>query len=253
MRRWQPILTLGFLLGALLFLLPAGLEQAAGQTQTEDGRSLRTISVSGTGQAAARPDVAVIRVGVETEAEEASAALTQNSERMQAVVEALQEAGLPPEDIQTQTVQLQPRHQEGPPQPGIEPARGSPGPPELVSYRAVNIVEARIRDLGELGQLLDSAVQAGGNRVEGIRFEVSDPAQLLEEARAAAWEDARGKADQLVELAGAELGEVWSIREFSSTPRPVSSGMMQEAAMAVPIEPGSQTIEVRLEVTWLLP
>lgn len=242
-RYWITIIGLGLLLGPTILLLQTGPGRAAGQEQTETNRSMRTISVSGAGQAEARPDVAVIRLGVETQAEEANTALTQNNQQMQNLMAALQEDGLAAEDIQTQTVQLRPRYQE--PEPGSQP--------ELAGYTATNIVEVRVRNLAELGPLLDRAVQAGGNRVEGIRFEVSDPGQLLEQAREAAWNDAQAKADQLVELAGTELDEVWSIREFSNAPRPVRSEMMQESIAAAPIEPGTQTIEVRLEVTWLLP
>lgn len=243
---WQSILiTLGIILAAA-FLLQANFDPAGAQ-ETADTPSQRTVSVSGTGQAEIRPDMAVIRLGVQTDAEQAADALSQNSQQMQAVIETLQEAGVAAEDIQTQQVQLQPRYQE--PQPGPQQARG-----ELAGYSATNIVQVQVRNLDNLGQLLDTAVQAGGNRIEGIHFEVSDPGEAVEQARTAAWEDAQAKAEQLVDLAGAELGVAWSIREFTNIPRPAGRGgpMMEAAAAAPPVEPGSQTIEVRLEVTWLL-
>jgi uncharacterized protein YggE len=224
-------------------LLPAALPKLQAQEEMEDDSAQRTINVSGTGRVSTQPDVAVVRLGVETEAEEAAAALEQNNTQMQAVMAALEEAGVAAEDIQTHVVRLNPRYEE--------PAQGATV--ELVGYRATNLVEVRTQDLDTLGELVDAAIQAGGNRVEGIQFEVSDPSDLLDQAREAAWNDALDKAEQLVDLSGAELGDVMTISESSRTPRPVVDAAMgaREAAQ-VPIAPGTQTIEVDVHVTWFL-
>jgi uncharacterized protein len=90
--------------------------------------------------------VAVITIGVETNAEEASTALAQNNEQMQALLDTLQSAGVVEEDIQTQTVQLCSPNLE-PMQPTLPPAEtGSTEQPPSTGYRAVNLVEAQIRD-----------------------------------------------------------------------------------------------------------
>lgn len=170
----------------------------------------------------------------------------QNNEQMDAVMHALREAGLPAEHIQTQTVRLSPRYETPPRGAGAADER------ELIGYRATNVVEARSEDLAAVGQLLDAAVQAGANRIEGLRFEVSDPAPFLERAREAAWEDAEGKAQQLADLAAAELGEVLSINESTTVPRPVGLGGAIEREAAVPIEPGTEEIRLDLQVTWSL-
>ena len=219
----------------------------ASNDDVDDGVDLRprTLNVSGTGQASGQPDVAVVRLGVETEAEEAAAALSQNNEQMQALIDALQTAGIAEEKIQTQVVQLQPRYEQPDPQ--------GQGTPQLAGYRATNLVEVRVEDLSSLGELLDTAVQAGGNRIENIRFEFGDPADLQDQAREAAWNDARHKAEQLAELAGAELGEVMTITETSRTPRPaVEPALGVQAEAHVPIQPGTQTMEIDIQVTWIL-
>ena len=227
-----------------LLVLQAGCSPATGQLQTADEAEQRTLSVSGSGVVSAAPDEVVLRLGVETTAETASEALSQNSEQMAAVVSSLDEAGVPPENIQTQTVELRPRYETPEREPGQ--AQGQ----ELIGYVASNIVEARTDDLDAVGQLLDAAVGAGANRVEGLRFEVSDSGELLTQARDAAWQDVETKATQLATLAGVELGDVLSINESTSTPRPVARGVEMEAA--VPISPGTEEIRVDLQVTWLL-
>jgi hypothetical protein len=242
--RWKTIVLLVAALGTMV-VSQAGCSPATAQIKTLSEEQ-RTVSVSGSGTVSAPPDEVVLRLGVETMAETASEALSQNSEQMEAVIAALTEAGEPQENVQTQTVQLRPRYET--PQRETGPAEER----ELVGYVASNIVEARTSDLEAVGRLLDEAVQAGANRVEGIRFEVSDPGELLDQAREAAWQDAENKAQQLATLAGVELGEVLSINESTTAPRPVGLGGAVEREAAVPIEPGTEDIQVDLQVTWSL-
>jgi uncharacterized protein YggE len=244
MRRELRIATILTSLLACALLIPVVSPGLAVQEEMGDDSPERTINVSGNGQVSAQPDVAMVTLGVQTEAEEAAEALTENSQQMQALIDALKGADVAAEDIRTQVVRLHPRYEEEP--------RGE-GQPELVGYIATNLVEVRVRDLDTVGEILDVAVQAGGNRIEGIRFEVSDPSASLDQAREAAWKDAQHKAEQLASLAGAELGKVLTISESGRGPQPiVERAVMAEAPEAVPIEPGSQTIEVNLQVTWSL-
>jgi hypothetical protein len=230
------------------WLLQPSYAQQRYQIETTNGEPVRTVSVSGRGQVDAQPDQVIIRLGVQTDAEMAAEALSNNSARMQSLLEALKNAGVPDENIQTQTIRLQPRYQN---QPAPE-IGGQQQQQQLIGYTASNVVEVRTGDIESIGELIDVAVSAGGNTVEGIRFEVSNPAELLNRAREAAMENARQKAEQLVSLAGAELGNVLTINETTGGPRPVSRGLEMAEAAAVPIQPGSQSLTVDVQVTWLL-
>lgn len=207
----------------------------------------RTITVSGEGRVSARPDIAIVRIGVETEADSATAALDENSVRMSGVISATLDAGVSREDVQTEGLSLRPVYEQ--PDPGPE---GEEGAPELVGYRASNVVAVTVRDLDGLGTLLDAAVEAGGNTIQGIRFEISDNDELRSAAREAAMNDATAKAEQLTALAGAELGDVLTIEEVGgAAPSPVRfAETEQAAAAAVPVEPGQQEIAFTLRVTW---
>jgi uncharacterized protein YggE len=240
--------TLAVLLLAAL-PLQLGTSQLAAQTPTPapDQQVQRTIAVSGTGQVSATPDTVVVTIGVETQAPEASQAMSDNSQEMSAVVSALEDAGVASKDIQTQVVQLQPQYKQS------SPGATTPVTPTLVGYVATNLVQVRTQELDTLGQLLDAAVQAGANRIQSISFEVSDSAALLDQAREAAWTDAEHKASQLAELAGAQLGEVITITESSQPPAPiVERAAVPSGAGGVPIEPGTQTVQVSVQVTWQL-
>lgn len=204
---------------------------------------LRSIQVSGQGQVSAAPDQAVIQLGVQTEAEEAAQALSENNQNMNDLIQVFRDANIPSEDIQTQGINLNPRYDN--------PQNGTP---QVVGYVAENILKVKVEDLSRLGDLLDQAVQAGGNRINGISFEISNQQELLDQAREVAWENAQKKAQQLASLADASLGEVLTIRETSNQPGPVVPAVRSMAVeqAAVPVEPGSQSVSVQLDVTWRL-
>lgn len=227
------------------FVGATGYMIETGQAQTSaDESPSRTVTVSGSGRVSATPDTAIINIGVETQADTAEAALSDNSERMQELIDSLKESGIAAENIQTTSINLRAQYEEE--------ARINSDGRRLVGYRAVNMVEVRVTDLDNLGEILDTAVQAGGNQIQGIRFEISDSAELQDQARAAAVENARDKAEQLATLTESELGQVISIDETSRTPGPVVRMEAADAAAAVPVEAGSQMIEVQVQVVWQL-
>jgi uncharacterized protein YggE len=116
-----------------------------------------------------------------------------------------------------------------------------------------NTVEVRARDLDNLGPLLDAAVRAGANIIESVQFQAGDAAEPLGEAHEAAMEDARQKAERLAALAGGQLGEVLAVQEFGiQSPLPFAGDRLGGGAAQVAVEPGTQTLEVMLQVTWSL-
>jgi uncharacterized protein YggE len=253
-KRWVQTVSLVALLLAVAWLLPASSSpwvHAQDKDETEvsenDCEFTRTLHVSGTGETLAQPDAAVVTLGVTTEAKEAGDALKANSAQMAAVIDALKDAGVDAKDIQTQTIRLSPRYERPAPRAGVTP------PAELVGFVATNIVEVRVRRLADLGDMLDAAVDAGGNQIQGIRFEITDRSELYDQAREAAWMNALSKAEQLAALAGAELGPVVTISESSRTPIAYAERSMAFAADAgVPVEAGTESVQISLQVTWSL-
>lgn len=232
-------------LALLLVVVGAGgwAEVRAGQPGVDADEPMRTVSVSGTGEVRVVPDTATVQLGVQTEAESAAEALTQNSQQMGALIDALQEAGISPNDLQTQVVQLQPQRAQQ-----VEPREGLG---EIIGYLATNILEVRVTNLQNLGAIIDAAVQAGGNTVQGVLFRVSDPGDAVTRARQLAMEDATLAAQQLATLSGAQLGEVVTITEARRAPVPVDRVAAPEV-VAVPIAPGTESVFVTVSVTWLL-
>lgn len=211
----------------------------------------RTITVSGSGSADVTPDIAMIDLGVTSDGKTAREALSLNNQDMQSLMTALRTAGIASADIRTSTLQLYPRYQTPTPLPNGQTGQT---PNELVGFTATNSVEITVRKLDSLGQILDQAVSAGSNQIQGIRFDVSNPSEVMDQARETAMLDAKHKAQQLSTLAGAKLGIVLVINENSSRPIPYAAagGIMAPQAASVPVSPGTQTITVDVQVTWEL-
>ena len=202
-----------------------------------------TITVAGEGRVAARPDLAVTTLGVEVYATTLGEAMAEAAGSMERVWQALRGAGLQDADLRTArySVQVERPYDQKTGRPS-----DSPG------YRVVNLVEARIRDLNRVGAILDDAIAAGANSVVGVVFTVADAGSLESQARAAAMADARGRAEQLARLVGAELGPVVQISEggmVAPVPR-IELRQMAEVHHSMPIEGGELAVTARIQATY---
>jgi hypothetical protein len=227
------------LAAAAALLLLAG---AAPMTEAQEKRLERTISVSATGTVAAEPDQAHISTGVVSEAETAREALARNTQAMRKVIDGLKAAGIGPKDIATTAFHVEPRYQN------YKDGRAA----TITGYRVINQVRILARDIARFGEVLDQAVSLGANQIHGISFEVSTAETLKDEARRKAMENALRRARLYAAASGAGLGDVITISEevIGGHPRPVTMARASMSAEAVPIERGSQTLEVRVHVVW---
>jgi uncharacterized protein YggE len=203
-----------------------------------------SITVVGEGRAAARPDTAEVSAGVVTQAGTAAQALTQNSVAMDRVLRAVTAVGIADRDVQTATVNVVPMRRTG---------RQEPSPPDIVGYEVSNQVRIRVRDLTNLGRVLDALVQEGANVLGGISFSVAEPAPVLDQARTKAMADARRRAELYAQAAGVKVGPVLSIREAPpGIPRFGAEMPRAMAVTAVPVAPGEQEFQASVTVTYAI-
>src|SRR5690606_31686957 len=168
-------------LSVLLLLVPVVLfatacAQRAGSGGTFVLQESTGITVTGEGKTMARPDRAVFTVGVEVHRasiEEARAASAAAIDRMLTALRGLQIAD---DDIRTAQLNMGPDYEYG------EAGR------RLVGYVATSTIEVRMTQLDKIGEAIDTTVTAGQNdaRLDGLRFELSDPEAAQAEARTAA-------------------------------------------------------------------
>jgi uncharacterized protein YggE len=170
--------------------------------------STKTISVTGAGVATATADQATLNIGVEVTEETAGAAIAGNAELMAAVIEALKSNGISEDDIKTTSYNVYPQYD------WKEDGR------ELVGYTVSNMVQVTVRDIDNVGNIIDVAGEAGANTIHGISFSLSEEkmAELKETAYVLALGDAQGKADLIASTLGLTISGVQSVTESSYVP-----------------------------------
>lgn len=228
------------LAAAPIAAVPASAEEAAAV--------VGTITMEGRGSVTVAPDMAVITARVVTVAKTAAEALSANTAGLTKVIDQFKASGIDAKDIQTSGFAIYPRYDRVTDNSGRQP--------DITGYEVRNGVDVNVRDLAQLGDLLSKAVESGANSVDGIRFQVSDPDEKLDEARKKAVAAARHKAEIFAAAAGVNLGRILSISETGTqVPRPVmmrAERMMMANAAPVPVEAGEETISASVTIQWRL-
>ena len=205
-----------------------------------------TISVSGIGRITTVPDVADVRVGVMITRTKVRDAQSAAATAMQAVIAALRKAGIADKDVQTTSLSLQPVY--------TYPSNGNA--PRLTGYQIVNAVQATVRKLDTISDVIDGALAAGATTLDGITFRVDDPSAAETQARDAAMKNARARADALAKAAGVSITGVSSISEQSG-PVPVpmaylAAGAALDKAASTPVQVGTNEVDVSVSVLYLI-
>ncbi len=216
----------------------------AGPLEAQE-RARSTLTVTGEGAATARPDIAIVSVGVVSQAAQAKDALAQNSKAIAEVIAAAKDGGIEPRDIETARVSISPRY--------LQPAPGSREPAKIGGYEASNSLSVRVRDLEKTGALLDRLVVTGANQIRSVELDVAQPGPHRDAARAASVKDALRKGALYAEAAGVRIVRLISIEEGSAeAPRPLARMSAAPAAGRpnVPIEAGEQEFRATVNVTF---
>jgi uncharacterized protein YggE len=227
-----------------------GARLAAAQddaTPMAGAAGIPTVSVSGHGSVNVPPDTASVNIGVDVIKPTLDEAQDQATAQATALIEALKAQGIAAEDIQTDYFSV-----------NILRDYSENADPNLITgFEIVNQLRVTVRNTENLGEILDAAVTAGANSIYGVNFYVDDQTAAASEARVEAVANARVKAEELAAAAGMTLGPVVSIAEGAP---PVigplyagrGGGDMAMAEAAVPVEPGSTTVAVDVQMTFEL-
>ncbi len=177
------------------------------------------IEVTGAGESKAIPDRALVYVGVQTKGRTAAIAGQENAKLANAILQAVRTAGIAREQIGTMNYSVQPSYRYYP----------DGRKPELTGYDATNTVRVEVRSLELVGKVIDAALGAGANNVNGISFFTAQLDSVRRQAMAAATVDARLSAEVMARAAGGSLGPLLSLTtQMNDGPRPY---VMQAMAM----------------------
>ncbi len=240
-------LLLASLLACGTFAMTAQAQSATQASPYTLAADATLLSVSAQAEASRVPDVASLSAGVVTQATEGNAALRQNAEQMARVMAAIKAAGIAEKDVRTSGISLQPQYRY------VENE-----PPSITGYQASNTVSLKVRDIAKLGQVLDALAAQGANQINGPSFEIDKPEPVYDEARLAALELARGRAETYAKALGLRVRRIVSIGEGGGGFRPMPQMMMMTAGKAfdraesTPVSPGESTVSVSLDVVFEL-
>ena len=286
------------------------VEPATGMEGLSGGRQYQALSNSaggtqgvgliatGTGSFSVAPDLATLRLGVESIASTVSEARANAAAAMTAVMAAVEEQGVEKDDVQTGYFSIQPRYtgreitrcvesegaagESGETGGGVQEGgtisgsitRGNEGSPAgqecfqeyqsvITGYQVTNNITVVVRDLEAVDDVIDEAVEAGGDsiRFNGLSFSLEEANRLsLEQgARASAVDDMQDRASELAGLAGVELGELFYLTEAGAAPPPVfraqfamAESAFDGAGVSTPIAPGEIYLEVSVVGRYLI-
>lgn len=232
----------------LVALIAVGLCGVAAAQSGPD--AVRSISVTGQGEASGPPDRAQISAGVQTLAKTVTQASQENQSIVEAIMRALGQQGIDKKNIQTSNYSIWPEQQHDPQQANQI---------HITGYNVSNVVTVIVEDIDKVGDVLAAVTNAGANSIHGVNFMVEDSAALEQQARAAAMADARARAAELAKLADVELGQVLTISMSSGGGYPMAMMsarggdlMMAEAAPVPGISPGQLSVNVQVYVTFAI-
>lgn len=209
-----------------------------------------TIVISGQGKIVAKPDIAQIKLGVQSTGRTAVEVATLNNTTYNSVLAAVKKLGIDEKDIKTTAYNLNPRYRYEP----------NTGKSSIDGYDLYQEITVKVRKLDSVGQVIAEATAAGSNQVGDINFTIDDTDALKVEARLIAIKEAKDKAQEIAEATGLKLGKLVNFSESSELPQPKfyfgrGAAVMSDKAEGVPspeVQAGSQEVIVNVNLTYSL-
>jgi uncharacterized protein YggE len=202
-----------------------------------------TISVTGSGTVNGEPNTMSFQIGVQTVAASAKAALNENNVKMKALEASLLKNGVTKKNLQTN---------------GLNVYQNTNNNNVVTGYTVQDNLNVTTHNLAKAGTLLSAAANSVGNDVQlsGVTFSISNQSAVLAKARAAAMRNAHTEATQIAKGGGTTVGHIVRVTDEENTG---STGIVlpfaeaaAKTAASVPIESGSQSVNVQVEVVYSL-
>jgi uncharacterized protein YggE len=238
--------TMSLVLLVAALLVSAVAMPVAAQTPVQP--NVPSITVSGFGEASGDPDVAYITLGADIATSDVAEAVAQANTEIDAIIAAITETGVAAEDIQTTNFSVWPEDRS-------DPQTGMPTGERV--YHVQNQVNITVRDIEQIGTVIEAGLSAGADSVYGLSFGIDDRAALEQEARLEAIADAQDRAAKLAEAMGVTVGEPIIISEtFGNFPLPYASFDVARGLGGgggePPISAGQLSVSVQVNVTFAI-
>jgi uncharacterized protein YggE len=228
---------------ALLSLALLGISAPVLAQQSDNMAAIPQISVASRGEVKVNPDRANIQISVQTRAETAAAAASENAKKQKAVIDGLRALGIDAKDISTAGYNVYPEQRY---EPNKEPV--------IVGYNVTNTLSVDLKSINMVGPAIDAALAKGANMINSLQFFASNTEAARQEAIAIAVKKARSDADAAARAAGGSITGLLEINVgayYPPPPRPLEMKVRGAVASSdTPISAGDLTISVDVGTRW---
>lgn len=206
----------------------------------------KTLAAHGSATVSVKPDYATLQVGVVTKKEKVDEAQEENARLTEAIIAAVEAAGVAKEDIVTSSFSLNAVYD-------YQYSRITETQ-VLSGYQVENMLEITVRSVEQISQVLDACMTAGANQSYGIAFHSSQERAASDQALKDAVAEGMRRAKLMAAAAGYELGEMLSVEENAGgySGAYAAAKTMEAAADSTPILAGEVTVSAHVTVTYAL-
>lgn len=203
----------------------------------------REITVSGEGRIFTKPDIAIVDLGVKTEAINMKEVVNDNAKAMNEVIKTVKDLGVEEKDIKTINYTLTPRYEWT-----------EQGERIFKGYVLKQEIRVKIRDFEKIGDILEKSSDAGANSIGDLSFSIDEPEKIREEARQKAIEQAKEKAATIAKQSGLKLVKLLNISEgyypYYAAPTAKEAAGAGELLAAPQIQPGELDLTTTITLTY---
>lgn len=154
------------------------------------------MTLQGEGSVMAEPDIAVVTLGVQTVDKDLKIAQSNNSQVINNIISMLKDMGINESDIKTYSYNIRKKYDY------INGEQIDKG------YEVEYILEITIRNIQQVGEVVDTAVENGANVIRGISFDVEDISNYYLQALNLALADAIEKAESMSIKLGVKIDQI---------------------------------------------
>ena len=196
----------------------------------------RSITANGQADVAITPDQASVSVSVVTQSTTADDAVMQNAARSQAVIDAVKALIGNAGSVRTSSY-------------SVSPIRDTTAN-KITSYVVTNSILATVNNLSITGRVMDAAVAAGANRIDGLSLGLRDAEPIRQQALRAAGQVAKARATSIAAGLGVTLGQVLNAGEAGVVVPSLVLPTATATGITTPIEAGTLTVTGRITVEY---
>ncbi|MBI5826337.1 MAG: SIMPL domain-containing protein [Deltaproteobacteria bacterium] len=216
----------------------------------EKGADERTLTATGSAYEEKAPDSVVIEIAVETASNRAIEAVAENGVKTGRVIEAVKKLLDGDDSIKTSSYNVQPVYE-------YDKLKRKD---ILAGFRVANQVTVKTKKVNATGEIIDNAVRNGANRINGLRFFVSDESGLCASALAKASESVKAIANAAAKAMSVRLKGIKHIAPYCGTEQvrvSYQTGSDFFAAKAkeapqTPVEPGAIKVSGTVNVIFYI-